>query len=52
MCNILSQTPVLDKIPMSWYAVGELNRIFRAGRNSPPAVKSANTYLSVCADPV
>ena len=32
----------LDKRTRHCYVVRELNSIFRAGRNSPPAVKSAS----------
>ena len=44
---ILSQGQVLDKIPLLCYALTELNSIFRAGRNSPPAVKSASAQAQI-----
>ena len=38
---------MLDKITLLCYALTELNSIFRAGRNSPPAVKSASAQAQI-----
>ncbi len=40
--SMVSHNSALDKRPALCYCVPELNSIFRAGRNSPPAVKSAS----------
>ena len=39
--SMVSHNSALDKRPALCYCVPELNSIFRAGRNSPPAVKEA-----------
>ena len=40
--SMVSHNSALDKRPALCYCVTELNSIFRAGRNSPPAVKPAS----------
>lgn len=40
--SMVSHNSALDKRPALCYCVPKLNSIFRAGRNSPPAVKSAS----------
>ncbi len=44
---IISQLCHLDKPAPACYTEWQLNSIFRAGRNSPPAVKSASAQAQI-----
>ena len=47
---MVSQKLILDKLSQPCYALRELNSIFRAGCNSPPAVKSASAQALIRCD--